>query len=57
MLGLYREEMYDPGGGMEGATELIVVKNRNGPTDRVKLLFKPKMAKFENITNEELSLL
>jgi replicative DNA helicase len=32
ILMIYREEMYRPGQGVEGATELIVAKNRNGPT-------------------------
>src|SRR5207247_2071476 len=38
-LGIYREEMYNPGYGVEGATELIVLKNRNGPTGFVDLYF------------------
>src|SRR5207245_9873320 len=32
VLSIFREEMYNPGGGVDGATELIVAKNRNGPT-------------------------
>ncbi|HEX6434633.1 MAG TPA: DnaB-like helicase C-terminal domain-containing protein, partial [Gemmatimonadales bacterium] len=32
ILTIYREEMYRPGQGVEGATELILAKNRNGPT-------------------------
>ena len=64
---VYRDEYYypsqedwereHPGESYPPPADIIVAKNRNGPTDRVKLLFKPKMAKFENITNEELSLL
>ena len=37
--------------------DIIIAKNRNGPTDRVKLLFKPRMAKFDNITSQEPTLL
>jgi len=29
---IYREEMYNPGSGVEGATELRICKNRNGGT-------------------------
>ena len=32
VLGLYREEMYRPGFGNEGGTELLLLKNRNGAT-------------------------
>src|SRR5439155_1230301 len=39
VLGIYREEMYNPGHGVDGATELIVLKNRNGPTGFVDLYF------------------
>ena len=44
VLAIYREEMYRPGQGVEGATELIVAKNRNGPTGFVDLFFYPRMA-------------
>jgi replicative DNA helicase len=44
-------EVYPP------PADIIIAKNRSGPTDRVKLLFKPRMAKFENIPNQEPSLL
>jgi replicative DNA helicase len=49
VLGLYREEMYDPGAGIEGATELIVVKNRNGPTGFVDLYFYQRWMRFEDM--------
>ena len=49
VLGLYREEMYRPGGGMEGATELIVGKNRNGPTGFVDLYFYRRWLRFEDM--------
>src|SRR5690606_30985172 len=35
VLAIYREEMYAPGYGVEGATELLVRKNRNGTTGNV----------------------
>ena len=49
VLGIYREEMYRPGQGVEGATELIVAKNRNGPTGFVDLFFYPRMLRFEDM--------
>ena len=47
VLAIYREEMYRPGHGVEGATELIVAKNRTGPTGFVDLLLPP-LARFED---------
>lgn len=52
-LAVYREEMYHPGGGMEGATELIVAKNRNGPTGFVDLYFYRKWMRFEDMLDPE----
>jgi replicative DNA helicase len=49
ILSLYREEMYNPGGGVEGATELIVAKNRNGPTGFVDLYFYASWMRFEDM--------
>jgi replicative DNA helicase len=49
VLGIYREEMYRPGHGVQGATELIVAKNRNGPTGFVDLFFYPRILRFEDM--------
>ncbi len=49
VLAIYREEMYRPGGGVEGATELIVAKNRNGPTGFVDLYFYQQWLRFEDM--------
>ena len=48
-LAIYREEMYNPGGGVEGATELIVAKNRNGPTGFIDLYFHQQWMRFEDM--------
>jgi replicative DNA helicase len=53
VLNLYREEMYNPGGGVEGATELIVGKNRNGPTGFVDLYFYRQWLRFEDMLDPE----
>ena len=49
VLTIYREEMYRPGQGVEGATELIVAKNRNGATGFVDLYFYPRWVRFEDM--------
>ena len=53
VLSLYREEMYTPGAGVEGATELIVSKNRNGPTGFVDLYFHKRWMRFEDILDPD----
>jgi replicative DNA helicase len=49
VLALYREEMYRPAHGVEGATELIIAKNRNGPTGFVDLYFHARHLRFEDM--------
>ena len=49
ILALYREEMYRPGHGVEGATEVIVAKNRGGPTRFVDLYFHRRWLRFEDL--------
>jgi replicative DNA helicase len=49
VLGIFREEMYRPGQGVEGATELLVAKNRNGPTGFVDLYFHARILRFEDM--------
>ncbi len=53
VLGVYREEMYRPGGGVEGATELIVGKNRNGPTGFADLYFYQRWLRFEDMLDPD----
>src|SRR5467141_1262203 len=52
-LGIYREEMYNPGYGVEGATELLVLKNRNGPTGFVDLYFYRRWMRFEDMLDPD----
>ena len=49
VLAIYREEMYRSRQGVEGATELIVAKNRNGPTGFVDLFFYAQWLRFEDM--------
>lgn len=53
ILGLFREEMYNPGGGVEGATELIIAKNRNGPTGFIDLFFYHQWMRFEDMVDPD----
>jgi len=53
VLSLFREEMYNPGYGVEGAAELIVAKNRNGPTGFVDLYFYRRWMRFEDMLDPE----
>jgi replicative DNA helicase len=53
VLGIYREDMYNPGFGVEGATELLVLKNRNGPTGFVDLYFYRRWMRFEDMLDPD----
>ena len=53
VLAIYREEMYHPGGGVEGATELLVAKNRNGPTGFVDLYFYRRWMRIEDMLDPD----
>jgi replicative DNA helicase len=53
VLAIYREEMYAPGSGVEGAAELLVRKNRNGPAGFVDLYFYSRWLRFEDMLDPE----
>uniref|UniRef100_UPI0039C681B7 replicative DNA helicase n=1 Tax=Nostoc sp. CCY0012 TaxID=1056123 RepID=UPI0039C681B7 len=48
---LYRDDIYNPDTPDRGISELIVRKQRNGPTGTVKLLFDHQFAKFKNLSH------
>jgi replicative DNA helicase len=55
---IFRQEMYDgstdrDGNNIEGLAELIVGKQRNGPTGMVPLYFKKEYTRFDNRTARE----
>jgi len=50
VLALYREDMYDAAKDVAGATELLVRKNRNGPTGYVDLYFYAQWMRFEDMS-------
>lgn len=49
VLGLFREEMYGSHPDTEGAAELHVLKNRNGPLGLVDLYFHRQWLRFEEV--------
>ncbi|MCX5760499.1 MAG: AAA family ATPase [Gemmatimonadetes bacterium] len=53
VLAIFREEMYHPGYGVEGATELLVRKNRNGNVGYVDLYFYKQWMRFEDMLDPD----
>ena len=53
VLGVFREEMHQPGNGVEGATELLVIKNRNGAAGYADLYFYAKWVRFEDMLDPD----
>ena len=53
VLALFREDMYDSARGIEGATELLVRKNRNGGTGYVDLYFYAQWMRFEDMMDPD----
>lgn len=49
VLSLFREELYDAAPGIEGASELHVLKNRGGPGGFVDLYFYKQWLRFEDM--------
>jgi replicative DNA helicase len=50
---IFREEVYkkdDP--DLDGIAELIVAKQRNGPTDTIKMAFIKRFTRFENLASD-----
>ena len=52
VLMIYRDDYYNPDSEEKGVAEVLVAKNRHGPTDRVKLTFRGSYAKFDNLARE-----
>ena len=53
VLALFREDMYDRRRELEGATELLVRKNRNGGTGYVDLYFYAQWMRFEDMLDPD----
>ena len=48
---IYRDEVYNEDSQDKGTAEIIIGKQRNGPTGKVKLTFLGEYTRFENYTN------
>ena len=53
---IYREEYYKPKSSKKGIAEVIISKQRNGPTGTIELAFLKEYTRFENLarTREEV---
>jgi replicative DNA helicase len=49
---IYREEMYGQTDENQGVAELIIGKQRNGPTGSVKMAFLKEFTRFENLWSD-----
>ncbi len=50
---IYREEVYKPSDENAGLAELIIAKQRNGPTGIVKLAFLREFTRFETLLGQQ----
>ncbi len=54
ILFIYRDDYYNPDDpAAAGLAELIVAKQRNGPTGRIKVRFTKAFTRFDNLSEEE----
>ena len=53
VLGLFREEIYHPVPGSQGAAELSILKNRHGPTSYIDLYFYKEWLRFEDMVDPD----
>jgi replicative DNA helicase len=50
---IYRDEMYHRDSKEPGVAEVIIAKQRNGPTGTAKLTYLTQYTRFENYAPEE----
>ena len=50
---IYRDDYYNPESEKSNIAEIIVGKNRNGPTGKIELMFAKHFGRFENLARRE----
>jgi replicative DNA helicase len=53
---IYRDEYYNPDSLDKGLAEVIIAKQRNGPTGSVKLAFQGQFTRFDNYLEDDVLL-
>lgn len=53
---IYRDDYYNPESLDQGLAEVIIAKQRNGPTGTVKLAFQGQFTRFDNYLEDDLLL-
>jgi len=53
---IYRDELYNENTEYKNIAEIIVAKNRNGPTGKVMLFFDKRLTSFKNLARERIEL-
>jgi replicative DNA helicase len=53
---IYRDDYYNPESLDKGLAEVIIAKQRNGPTGTVKLVFQGQFTRFDNYLEDDLLL-
>jgi len=55
ILFLYRDDYYKSNSSDRGTAEVIVAKQRNGPTGTIRLAFDPQFTNFKNLARHNVS--